>query len=218
MISILLATYNGERYIKNSIDSIINQTFTDWELLIGFNGTNDLSIDIVNQYNDNRIKIFNYGDEKGKAKTLNKLLLEASRNWIALQDDDDVWLETKLEKQLRFIKDYDLIGTQISYIDEHGNYIGYPNLSTNHEDIIRLSLAGDNQIANTSAIFKKADAIKISGWDTTIDGIEDFDFWLRLIRLGKITINIPEKLVLHRLHDKSNFNTKNYELNKILNK
>lgn len=218
MISILLATYNGERYIKNSIDSIINQTFTDWELLIGFNGTNDLSIDIVNQYNDNRIKIFNYGDEKGKAKTLNKLLLEASRNWIALQDDDDVWLETKLEKQLRFIKDYDLIGTQISYIDEHGNYIGYPNLSTNHEDIIRLSLAGDNQIANTSVIFKKADAIKISGWDTTIDGIEDFDFWLRLIRLGKITINIPEKLVLHRLHDKSNFNTKNYELNKILNK
>jgi glycosyltransferase involved in cell wall biosynthesis len=218
MISILLATYNGEKYIKNSIDSIINQTFTDWELLIGFNGTNDLSIDIVNQYNDNRIKIFNYGDEKGKAKTLNKLLLETSRNWIALQDDDDIWLETKLEKQLRFIKDYDLIGTKISYIDEHGNYIGCPNLSTNHEDIIRLSLAGDNQIANTSAIFKKADAIKISGWDTTIDGIEDFDFWLRLIRLGKITINIPEKLVLHRLHDKSNFNTKNYELNKILNK
>ena len=74
MISILLATYNGEKFIKESIDSILNQTFTEWELIIGFNGTTDNSKKIVSEYNDSRIKIFDYGNDKGKAKTLNTFL------------------------------------------------------------------------------------------------------------------------------------------------
>jgi glycosyltransferase involved in cell wall biosynthesis len=216
MISILLATYNGEKYIKESIDSIFNQTFDKWELLIGFNGTTDNSKKIVNEYNDSRIRIFDYGNDKGKAKTLNKLILEAKYDWITIQDDDDIWVENKLEKQIKFIDNYDVIGTMISYIDENLNFKGQPNLSLNHEDITRRSLSGDNQIANTSAIFKKRDALEINGWDTTIDGIEDFDFWLKLMRDKKKFINLPEKLVLHRLHSNSNFNTKKYDINKIL--
>jgi glycosyltransferase involved in cell wall biosynthesis len=216
MVSILLATYNGEKFIKESIDSILNQTFTEWELLIGFNGTTDNSKNIVNEYNDSRIRIFDYDNDKGKAKTLNKLLLNVKYNWIALQDDDDVWLENKLEKQIKFIKDYDIIGTTISYIDENLNFKGAPSLSTNHEDIVKRSLSGDNQIANTSAIFKKIDALEINGWDTSIDGIEDFDFWLRLIKNNKKTVNLSEKLVLHRIHSNSNFNNKKYDISKIL--
>jgi glycosyltransferase involved in cell wall biosynthesis len=216
MISILLATYNGEKFIKASIDSILNQTFTEWELLIGFNGTTDNSEKIVREYNDSRIRIFDYGNDKGKAKTLNKLILEAKYDWIAIQDDDDVWIENKLENQIKFIKDYDIIGTTISYIDENLNFKGGPSLSTNHEDIVKRSLSGDNQIANTSAIFKKIDALEINGWDTSIDGIEDFDFWLRLIKNNKKTVNLSEKLVLHRIHSNSNFNNKKYDISKIL--
>ncbi len=216
MISILLPTYNGEKFIKESIDSILNQTFTEWELLIAFNGTTDNSKKIVNEYDDSRIRIFDYGDDKGKAKTLNKLLLNAKYNWIALQDDDDVWLEKKLEKQLKYINHYDIIGTKISYIDENLNFKGTPNLSTKHKNIVKRSLSGDNQIANTSAIFKKIDALEINGWNTSIDGIEDFDFWLRLIKNNKKTVNLSEKLVLHRIHANSNFNTKKYDISKIL--
>jgi len=216
MVSILLATYNGEKFIKESIDSILKQTFTEWELLIGFNGTTDNSKNIVNEYNDSMIRIFDYDNDKGKAKTLNKLLLNVKYNWIALQDDDDVWLEKKLEEQLKYTNDYDIIGTKISYIDENRDFRGEPNLSTNHEDIVKRSLAGDNQIANTSAIFRKIDALEINGWDTSIDGIEDFDFWLRLIKNNKKTINLSEKLVLHRIHSNSNFNNKKYDISKIL--
>lgn len=216
MISILLATYNGEKFIKESIDSILTQTFTEWELLIGFNGTTDNSKEIVNEYNDYRIRIFDYGNDKGKAKTLNKLILEAKYDWIAIQDDDDIWLENKLEKQIELIEAYDVIGTMISYVDENLKFKGQPNLEINHNGITMRSLNGDNQIANTSAIFKKTDALKINGWDVKIDGIEDFDFWLKLIKNGKKFINLPEKLVLHRLHNNSNFNTKKYNLNKIL--
>ena len=69
MISILLATYNGEKYIKDSINSIINQDYKEWELLVGFNGTYDSSKNIVSEIKDDRIKIFDYKEEKGKAKT-----------------------------------------------------------------------------------------------------------------------------------------------------
>ena len=216
MISILLATYNGERYICESIESILNQTYTEFELLIGFNGTTDNSKKLVGKYNDPRIRIFDYEKDKGKSKTLNKLLVESKYDWIAIQDDDDVWLNTKLEKQVRFINNFDVIGSFIDYINENGEITGCPNLATKSDDIKLLSISGNNQIANTSAIFKKNDAVNIGGWRSDLDGIEDFDFWLRLIRLNKEFINLNEKLVLHRLHSNSNFNTKEYNLKKII--
>lgn len=216
MISILLPVYNGEKFLKHSIDSILSQTFTDFELLIGFNGTIDSSKEIVSKYVDTRIRIFDYGSDSGKSRTLNKLIKEAKYDWLAIQDDDDCWIDSKLEKQIHYTDKYDVIGTFISYIDEFGNMCGYPKLHSFHDEIKELSLIGSNQVANTSAIFKKSDALEIGGWRTDLDGIEDYDFWLRLMRNGKRFINIPEQLVLHRLHSNSNFNTKKYDLSKIL--
>ena len=216
MISILLPIYNGQKYLRESIDSVLNQSFKNFELLVGFNGTIDNSKEIVHTYDDPRIKIFDYGFDKGKAKTLNKLLKQSKYDWIALQDDDDIWIQTKLEKQMLLINDYDIIGTFIHYINENGSVIGKPNLSTSSFDIQKKSIAGENQIANTSAIFKKSDAFYINGWKEELDGIEDYDFWLRLMRDGKKFINVSKELVLHRVHSNSNFNTKKYNLNKIL--
>lgn len=215
MISIILATYNGEKYIDLAIESVLNQSFKDFELLIGFNGTTDGSKYIPSRYNDSRIRIFDY-DDKGKSKTLNKLLNECKYDWVSIQDDDDIWLNTKLEKQIEYIDKYDVIGTFISYIDKDGHVIGNPQLHSRHDEIKSLSMCGVNQVANTSAIFKKSDALDIGGWRDDLDGIEDYDFWLRLMRRDKNFINIPEQLVLHRLHSNSNFNTKKYDLSKIL--
>jgi len=216
MISILLATHNGEKYISKSIDSVLNQSYKDFEILVGFNGTIDKSKDIVNNYNDDRIKTFDYGYDKGKSKTLNKLLKEAKYDWVAIQDDDDIWIENKLEKQLQYVSEYDVVGSLIDYINENDDFIRHLNLRLNDYEIKFLSLNGDNQIANTSAIFKKSIALEINGWREDIDGIEDFDFWLRLMRNGKKFINIPEYLVKHRIHNNSNFNTKQYDIKKIL--
>ena len=216
MISILLATYNGEKYLALAIESVLNQSFTDFELLIGFNGTTDSSKEIPGKYNDPRVRVFDYGDDKGKSKTLNKLLLEAKYDIIALQDDDDFWIYNKLDRQIEIMNGYDVVGTLISYIDTEGNITGHPNLATFPDDIKHISLSGINQVANTSAIFNKKDAIDIGGWKDGLDGIEDYDFWLRLMRTGKKFINVPEQLVLHRLHSDSNFNTKIHDLRKIL--
>jgi glycosyltransferase involved in cell wall biosynthesis len=216
MISILLATYNGEKYIKKSIESILNQTFTDFELLIGLNGVTDNTEAILRSYEDDRIRIFNYGDERGKAKTLNKLLMEARYDWIAIQDDDDIWIDKKLEKQISLINQYDVIGTWIKYIDNNENFIGSPRLRIESDNIKFFTLNGNNQIANTSVIFKKNISIEVNGWREDIDGVEDFDFWIKLLKKDKKFINIPEYLVLHRIHSESNFNTKKHDIRKIL--
>lgn len=216
MVSILLATYNGSRYIKNSIQSIINQTYPDWELLVGINGTTDNTEEIVSGFLDKRIKIYNFGDDKGKSKTLNKLIHYAKFEYIGIQDDDDIWLEDKLENQIKFINEFDVIGSLINYIDENDNVIGKPNLFTTHDDIVSKSLNGDNQIANSSSIVRKESILGVNGWSQELDGIEDYDLWLKLIRQNKKFINIDKVLVLHRLHKQSNFNTKQHDLKKIL--
>lgn len=217
-ISILFPIYNGEKYLKQSIESVLNQSYIDFEVLIAFNGTVDSSKDIIKQYNDNRIRIFDYGMDSGKAKTLNKLLKESKGDILGVQDDDDVWVPKKLEHQIKYINDFDIIGSQINYINEIGEIIGRPNPNLAYEDkeIKEKSFAGNNQVASTAAIFKKEQVEKIGGWKEDLDGIEDFDLWLRLMKNGCRFKNINTVEVFHRIHSKSNFNTKQHDLTKIL--
>lgn len=217
MITILLASYNGERYIKEAIESILNQTFTDFEILIGLNGTTDSTRNIIDSFDDDRIRLIDYGSDKGKSITLNKLLHEAKYDILAMMDDDDIWLPNKLEMQIKLIQDYDIVGTNLNYIDSEGVFIGGEPVIHSDDNIIKyLAKIGDNQIVNSSSIFKKADAISIGGWRTDIEGIEDYAFWITLMKNDKKFINIPDRLVLHRLHKNSNFNTKRFDLGTIL--
>ena len=229
MVSILLPSYNGSKYIRESVVSILNQTFTDFELLIGFNGTTDTSKEIVykiiNDIKDpdliesinSKVRVIDYGDDKGKAKTLNKLLKEAKYNLIALQDDDDLWHSDKLQIQMNFIDNFDVVGTFLNYIDHNGLIIKKLNLQQEDSGIKYWSLErGINNVANTSALFKKSIAEEIGGWREDIDGIEDFDFWIRLMKQGNSFFNVPEYLLYHRIHNESNFNTKKQDISKIL--
>jgi glycosyltransferase involved in cell wall biosynthesis len=216
LVSIVLAVYNGEKYIEKSISSIINQTYPYFEILIGINGTVDNSKEIVSRFHDPRIRIFDYGNDKGKAITLNKLLKDARGEWVAIQDDDDIWMDDKLESQMKYVTDFDVIGTQIKYINDADEIIGEVVLETDDLVIKEKSLTGHNQIANTSGLVRKACIDKIAGWRTDIDGIEDYDFWLRLMRNNYKFINLKEVKVYHRLHSKSNFNTRQHDLSLIL--
>jgi len=220
MVSILLAVYNGEKYLRSSIESIISQTYEDFELLIGFNGTVDNSKDIVKEFKDKRIRVFDYGMDKGKSKTLNKLLKKAKGEWLAMQDDDDVWFPKKLELQmnLAITGEYDVIGSRIFYCNELEKITGQPKLFTEHDKIVSLSMKGNNQIANSSAIFKTSITKEINGWDESLSGIEDFDFWLKLMKKGCRFVNLKKQLVLHRVHKDSNFNTKKHDIKSVIEK
>lgn len=216
LISILLATYNDEKYVIKSINSILKQSYEKFELLIGFNGTKDSTKELIKTIKDSRIRIFDYKDDIGKAKTLNKLLKESKGDFIAIQDGDDIWKPKKLEKQIFFLKYFDIVGTQITYIDEKGNYKGEPKLELEDEKIKSKSLSGINQIANTSSIINKKCLLNLNGWKEDLDGIEDYDLWIRCIKNNYKFMNLNTSEVLHRIHPSSNFNTKKYNLKKIL--
>lgn len=219
MVSILLAVYNGERYLEKSIQSVLSQTYQNFEILIGFNGTTDRSKEIAAKFGDCRLRIFDYGLERGKAQTLNKLLKESQFEWIAIQDDDDIWLPQKLECQVKymFTGKYDVIGTGAFYCNSRDEVIGFPTIVRRHHQIVTLTKFGYNQIINTSSMFKRKFAIEVGGWNA-IDGVEDYEFWLRLINNGAVFFNLKERLVLHRLHSLSNFNTKSFDLSPIQQK
>ena len=213
MISILLPIYNGIEFIDESVFSVINQTYKDWELLIGINGhpCNSQVYKTAKQYElkDNRdgisgrIRVFDFYDVKSKIKTLHKLLEFAKYNWIALIDVDDIWLPNKLKRQLEYINNYDVIGTNTHYF---GNLIDVPVLP--YYDITMFNFTYYNPIINSSVLMKK----ELCKWDEKYDkGIEDYELWLRLWKNKKTFYNLPDILVRHRIHNSSNFNTQNFE-------
>jgi len=207
-ISILLATHNGSQFIDQSIESILSQTYQNWELLIGLNDTTDNTLEKVKSYSDDRIRIFEYV-ERGKPNTLNSLLSESVGEYIAIIDDDDMWLPTKLELQVEKLEDdaVDVIGTQMFYCDEAGNIMdGSPSLTRSSDNIKMMILQGDNQIANLSALVKKESLLAVGGWRNLV-ALEDFDLWVRMSRGNFSFQNLNEKLVIHRRHNNSKFNT-----------
>lgn len=218
--SVLLAVYNGEKYLKKAIESVLNQTYSNLELLIGLNGCVDNSLEVAKSIEDSRIKIFDYGMDKGKSKTINKLLKESTGNWIAFQDHDDIWVNTKLSDQLELTKYYNIIGTQLTYIDENDNILRNMTLAESPDDIYYLSvMMGDNQIANTSAIVKRTCFEEVGGLDESLVGIEDYDLWLKMMtQYNYKAINIPKFDLLHRIHKESNFNTNKYDLKGLVKK
>ena len=105
LVSIIMPSYNSEKFIKASIESVLNQTYANWELLIVDDCSTDKTVEIVHSFKDERIKFFTNEKNSGAAISRNKSLREAKGKWIAFLDSDDVWLPTKLEEQLKFMVD-----------------------------------------------------------------------------------------------------------------
>ena len=121
-VSVLMPVFNGIEFLSESVTSVLNQTYGSWELLIALNGylANSSAYNTVKSYcdvlGDDRIKVFDFHECKGKAATLNRLIGECHYPYVALLDVDDIWLPSKLEAQLPFIKQsYDVVGTKCVY-------------------------------------------------------------------------------------------------------
>lgn len=209
-ISILMPMYGGLLFAKESIDSVLSQTYNDFELLIGINGCNKKTIKYIikelSYFIDDRVKIFYY-PERGKSKTLNSLLKESTGELIALLDIDDKWDSSKLQKQIQFIDKYDVIGTNAEYF---GDKSGEPGIFLGK--ISAEMFSWQNPIINSSVLMKKID----SGWDEKFEGIDDFAKWIELLHDGKTFYNLPESLTFHRLYRSSSYNNSNTEMAKKL--
>lgn len=126
LVSIIMPSWNTADFIRESIDSVLAQTYTNWELLIVDDCSTDNTDEVVASYNDERIKYFKNEKNSGAALTRNKALREAQGEWIAFLDSDDLWTVDKLEKQIKFMNDrgYKLSFTEYEKIDEASNKLG----------------------------------------------------------------------------------------------
>ena len=103
LVSIIMPAYNSEKYIKDSIESVFKQTYSNWELIVVDDCSTDKTIEVIKSFNDSRIKLFVNETNSGAAISRNKALRGATGKWIAFLDSDDIWLPTKLEEQLQFM-------------------------------------------------------------------------------------------------------------------
>lgn len=200
--------YNGIEYIDESVSSILRQTYTDWELIIGVNGhpkDSDTYLLAKNyEKKSNKIKVFDLYEIKGKSNTLNKMIQYCNYNYIALLDVDDIWFEDKLLLQSQVLDKFDVIGSKCIWIGERPGVI--PNIPVGNISDFDFKLV--NPIINSSCIIKK----DLCYWDPLHDGIEDYDLWLRLKKSSKMFFNFKEILVKHRIHNTSAFNSKGNHL------
>jgi glycosyltransferase involved in cell wall biosynthesis len=211
-VSILIPFYNGLEFLPHTLQSVLKQTYTEYEVLIGVNG-HEKDSDVWNRVVelasvDSRIRVLHYQIPpktiNKKSATLNQMVKDATYDTMCLLDADDLWLPTKLERQMELwtTKQYDVIGTAGEIFGLHTGPIEIPLGDISYHDPIRV-----NPIINSSSMFHRIDAY----WSPDIFGVEDYDMWLRLYNMKKRFFNIEESLTLHRLHPTSSFNGKNNE-------
>lgn len=203
-VTVLMSVYNGEKYLRQAIDSILNQTFKDFEFFIINDGSTDRTAEILQSYHDHRIKIINNEKNIGLTKSLNKGLKIARGEYIARQDADDISLPQRLEKEINFLEKHKragLIGSSIQLISESGKPLATQKVLTKNEEI-KKGLLGGNQFAHGSVMFKRECLDKVGFYREEFRSTQDYDLWLRISEKYDVA-NISEPLYKWRVSFKS---------------
>lgn len=212
-VSVITPVYNGEKYLEETIRSVLNQTFSDFEYLIVDHASNDTSIDIIRKYQktDNRIKIIQLDINKGgPAYPRNEGIKEARGEYLAFVDADDVWKPHKLQAQLAFFDTHnniDMLYTHCDIIDENGvskgrakNQILKNLLGIFMED---SSLIFYINFININTLIIKNDVLSPFNEEPSLIAIEDWMFHILNFQAGKKGGYIDESLINYRVHTAS---------------
>jgi len=199
-ITVLLSVFNDEKYIGEAINSILDQTFADFELLIIDDCSTDGTVEVINSYKDPRIRLIINEENIDITKSLNKGLKLARGKYIARHDSDDISSLNRLGKQLNFLEsneDYATVGSYTEIIDENSNHIRYLKCETSAEEIY-YNLSYRNNLTSSSIMFLKEIIYDIGSYDESSSNSEDHEFWFRISRKYKIYV-IPEYLIKYRI-------------------
>ncbi|KKQ40653.1 MAG: Glycosyl transferase, family 2 [Candidatus Magasanikbacteria bacterium GW2011_GWA2_37_8] len=210
-VSITIAAYNCEKTISRAIESVLLQSYIDWELVIIDDYSSDNTRLIIEQYakKDQRIHLLINENNLGIYKTRLKSLGVCKGDLIAVLDSDDIWSDSgKLKKQINFLKDNKdcvLVGGMAKVIDENEEEIGVV-IRQNKDEEIRKKILSSNQFVHSSVMFRKKVAESVGGYGEFSVG-EDYDLFLRMGLKGKFA-NLTDILVYYRRHS-SNVTWKN---------
>lgn len=203
LVSIITPTYNCEKYIRETIDSVIKQTYTNWEMIIVDDCSIDNTKEIVQEYiqKDERIKYIILKENSGAAVARTKAMQLANGQYMAFLDSDDIWLEDKLEKQISFLKanNYNIICSSYKQIDECGNELNKIIKTKIKTDYNHLLLSCP--IGNSAVLYNVDQLGKFSVPD--IKKRNDDALWLQILKKEKYIYGMPEVLMVYRVRANS---------------
>lgn len=209
MISIILCTYNREKYLARAIDSVIAQTYRDWELIIVDDGSTDRTEELVKSYTDPRIRYEKLEKNRYYCYAANYGLKKCQGQYVAFQNSDDEWLPDKLDKQIQFMEAHPEAGacfTEIILIDNEGNDISekcpdmmklYETHFDNQKDCIHYFLKYGDNVCHPTALIRKAVLDKVGGFNLMYCQSADYDLWMRIIIKYPIYV-LDKKLIRFR--------------------
>lgn len=210
-VSVRIPAYNHEKYIKECIDSVLNQTFQDFEIIITDDGSSDRTVEIIKEYNDPRIKLLKHDRNYGLACAIETCLKKATGVYVANLCTDDAWAPDKLEKQVKFLDmhpEIDAVFTKVAIIDENSNpYSGDHFYSTvfdvenrSREEWLNHFFYYGNCLCIPSVLIRKNVYTDLKFQDKRMAGLLDFDLWVRFSFEHDFFI-LNEKLTKFRLRD-----------------
>lgn len=203
-ITVLMPVYNGEKYLKEAIDSILCQTYKDFEFLIINDGSTDKSEEIIRTYQDPRIRLINQPNG-GVSKALNTGLKNASGKYIARMDADDVSYPKRLQIQHDFLlkyPEYILIGSDVNYINQEGEFIFRYNNPAYTDDDIKKTVKKNCPFVHSTVFFEKSYAVNLGGYPEKAHGFEDHLLWTKFSDAGKLC-NLNLALASYRFNASS---------------
>lgn len=201
LVSIIVPVYNGEKFIRETMDSVLAQTYSDWELLLIEDGSSDGSADVIEKYvaekAETRIRLIRQPSNQGAARSRNRGLLEASGRYIAYLDADDLWAPEKLEHELKFMEEKGaaFVFTGYEFADEHG--VGLGKVVRVPETLAYRQALSNTTIFTTTVMF---DTSKISKelLEMPVIKSEDTALWWKVLRAGYTAYGLDENLVKYR--------------------
>ncbi len=203
-ISVIIPAYNAEKTIQETIESVLNQTFPDFELIIINDGSTDKTLEIISNLSDSRIKVFSFPNS-GAQKSRNRGISLATGEYLSFIDADDLWTPEKLELQRKALKNNPEAGVAYSwtdYIDESGHVL-YPGFHRSPQGDIYPFLLVKNYLENGSNPLINRQALsEIGGFDESLRGGQDWDLYLRLAARYKF-VSVPRVQILYRLSPES---------------
>jgi len=185
-----MTCYNAASTIQESVNSIIGQTFTNWELVLVDNCSTDNSLTVVKNLNDDRIKIIALDKNHGRTPALAIALENARAEFVAILDADDISSQDRLQQQFDFLTNNQnilVVGSWYRNIDQRGNLINEVRTPTTSVDVMRR-MASDNPIVNSSAMFRRQSAQSVGGYNQKYLYAQDFALWLALASIGELAI------------------------------
>lgn len=202
LVSIITPTYNSEKFLSETINSIINQTYSNWELLITDDCSNDNTVEVIKKYilKDKRIKLFELKENSGSGVARNNSIKHAKGRYIAFCDSDDKWRYEKLEKQLNFLKSKSLSFTFCSYdvTNENGDFIKTINAPL---ELSFSKLLKNNYVGCLTAIYDQESLGKL--YMSEMRKRQDWTLWLKILKLIGNSSGQIESLALYRDRSKS---------------